>query len=94
MANAKVSATTEPSGSVTMARGVKLVGETVAPGTSLLIDGDMAAGTLHLVGGWIARKALGPVGWLLVAANSYSRSVTGRGIVEHLQAQARGKAPE
>jgi hypothetical protein len=93
-ANVETSAGVEPSGSVTASRGIKLVGETLAPGTSLLLDGNVGPGAVHLVGGWIARKALGPVGWLLVAANSYSQSVTGRSLMDHLQGQMRGNRPD
>ncbi len=91
-ANTQTTADAEPSGSVTASRGIKLVGEVVAPGTSLLLDGNVSLGAIHLVGGWLAKKALGPVGWLLVAANSYSQSVTGKNLMEHLQTpQARNQ---
>jgi hypothetical protein len=83
----------EPSGSLTASRGIKLVGEAVAPGTSLLLDGDVGLGSIYLVGGWIAKKALGPIGWFLVAADSYSRSVTGRNLIDHVRAQVRGERP-
>ncbi len=65
-------------------RGVKLAGEAlVAPGASLLLDGQVLTGGAHLVGGLVAASVLGPLGWILVAANSYSKSVTG----EHLHKQ-------
>ncbi len=68
-------------------RGVKLAGEAlVAPGTSLLLDGQVLTGGAHLLGGLVAASVLGPVGWLLVAANSYSKSVTG----DHLHKQFGG----
>ncbi|HKV08279.1 MAG TPA: DUF6072 family protein [Thermoanaerobaculia bacterium] len=75
----------EPSGGVVAGRGIKILGETVVPGASLVLDGEILPGAAHLVGGLVARWAFGPVGWLLVAANSYSKSVTGRSLVEHLQ---------
>jgi hypothetical protein len=93
-ANVETNTVAEPSGSVTASRGIKLVGEAVAPGTSLLLDGNVGQGALHLVGGWIAARALGPVGWFLVAADSYSRSVTGRTLMDHLQTQMRGAKPD
>lgn len=66
-------------------RGVKLAGEAlVAPGTSLLLDGQVVAGGAHLVGGLVARALLGPLGWFLVAANSYTRSVTGSNLTQVL----------
>ena len=64
--------------------GVKLVGETFLPGTSLMIDGDIKSGLAHAAIGLLARAALGPVAWFAVAADSYSRSVTGKGLLDHL----------
>ena len=75
----------EPTGGIVLARGLKLVGETVAPGASLLLDGEVASGVAHLVVGTLARMAFGPVGVLLVAADSYSKSVSGKSLLEQLQ---------
>ena len=75
----------EPTGGVVLARGLKLVGETVAPGASLLLDGEVASGVAHLVVGTLARLAFGPVGVLLVAADSYSKSVSGKSLLEQFQ---------
>lgn len=76
----------EPDGSVVMGRTLKIAGEAmVAPGSSLLLDGQILPGAAHLVGGLIARWAFGPLGWLLVAANSYSRSVTGQGLTDYFR---------
>ena len=75
----------EPTSSVVIGRGIKILGETVVPGASLVLDGKILPGAAHLVGGLVARWAFGPVGWLLVAANSYSKSVTGRSLTEHLE---------
>ena len=75
----------ESSSNVVIGRGIKILGETVVPGASLVLDGKLLPGAAHLVGGLVARWAFGPVGWLLVAANSYSKSVTGRSLTEHLQ---------
>jgi hypothetical protein len=73
-----------------LVNGVKAIGEmTVLPGASLLIDGDVKSGTLHAVGGVVALMALGPVlgpiGWLAMAADSFSQSVSGRHIYEHFR---------
>ena len=64
--------------------GVKLVGERILPGTSLMMDGDIKGGLAHAALGLAARAAFGPVAWFAVAADSYSRSVTGRGLLDHL----------
>ena len=54
----------EPSSNVG-GRGIKILGETVVPGASLVLDGKLLPGAAHLVGGLVARWAFGPVGWLL-----------------------------
>ena len=77
---------TEPSSEVLLGRGVKVLGEmVVGPGASLALDGQILPGAAHFVGGLLARWAFGPVGWFLVAANSYSKSVTGKGLAHHFQ---------
>ena len=75
----------EPISDVVIGRGLKILGETVVPGASLVLDGKILPGAAHLVGGLVARWAFGPVGWLLIAAYSDSKSVTGRSLPEHLQ---------
>jgi hypothetical protein len=75
----------ESSSGVLLSRALKLAGETIAPGASLLLDGKVGVGALHFVGGTLARMAFGPLGVLLVAANSYSKSVTGKSLVANLQ---------
>jgi hypothetical protein len=64
--------------------GVKLVGERFLPGTSLMVDGDIKGGLAHAALGVVALATLGPLGWFAVAANSYSKSVTGKGLIDHL----------
>lgn len=65
---------------------VKIVGEVgVVPGTSLLLDGKIVPGLAHAVAGLAARAAFGIPGLIVVAANSYAKSVTGR----HLHQQLR-----
>jgi hypothetical protein len=64
--------------------GVKLVGERILPGSSLMMDGDIKGGLTHAALGLVARAAFGPVAWFAVAADSYSRSVTGKGLIAHL----------
>ena len=84
-----VTSETEPA--AVLANGAKLVGESVLPGASLYLDGELAPGLVHTAAGLGARAwlgAFGPIGWVLVAANSYSKSVTDRHLHEHLLAQA------
>ena len=87
----------ESSGGVLLGRTLKLAGEAVAPGASLLLEGRVGAGATHLILGAVATAVLGPLGRLLVAANSYSTSVSGRGLLssfaENLGAVAPAPAP-
>jgi hypothetical protein len=64
-------------------KAVKIVGETLAPGASLALDGDMKGGAIHLAGGILARTAFGPLGWFYMAADSYSKSTTGKHFHQH-----------
>lgn len=64
-----------------ISNGVKLVGETLLPGTSLLMDGRVKEGAAHAAVGLAARVLLGPIGWGLVAANSFANSVSNQGLV-------------
>jgi hypothetical protein len=64
-------------------KAVKLVGEAVVPGVSLMLDGEIKSGSLHLLGGAAGRLLLGPIGWFYAAADSYSRSTTGKHFHQH-----------
>jgi len=75
----------EPTSGVILARGLKIAGETIVPGASLLLDGEVASGVTHLVVGTLARMAFGPLGLLLVAADSYSKSVSGKSLLEQFR---------
>jgi Family of unknown function (DUF6072) len=58
---------------------VKLIGEVaILPGTSEFLEGHIASGTAHAALGFAAKALLGVPGALLVAADSYSSSVTGK----------------
>lgn len=63
-----------------LTNGVKLVGETFLPGTSQLMDGNIGSGASHAIVGIAARALIGPVGWGLVAANSFSKSTSGNSL--------------
>ncbi len=64
---------------------VKLVGEAILPGASLLMDGKVAHGGAHLIAGVLAKALLGPVGLVLVIANSYSSSTTGQNLLKQFK---------
>jgi Family of unknown function (DUF6072) len=58
---------------------VKLLSEVVImPGTSEFLEGHITSGVGHAALGFAARALLGVPGLLLVAADSYSSSVTGK----------------
>ena len=66
-----------------LANGAKLVGESVLPGASLLLDGKFVNGALHSVAGFGAKMALGPIGVALICADSFSKSVTDKNLWDH-----------
>ena len=63
---------------------VKLVGEAAFPGVSGLLDGDVKAGVGHALLGFATGALLGPTGVLLVKANSFAYSVSGRHLHQHI----------
>lgn len=68
--------------------GVKLVGElAILPGTSHLLDGDIKTGALYAVVGFAARAIIGGPAALLVAADSFSRSTSEKGLIDHIKDQ-------
>ena len=67
-----------------LTNGVKLVGEAILPGTSLLMDGKFSEGAGHVVVGLGARIVLGPLGALVVAADSFSKSVADKNLWEYV----------
>jgi hypothetical protein len=78
----------------TVANAVKLVGEAaVLPGSSLLLDGDFKGGAGHVVLGLVARAVVGPIGWFALAADSFSRSTSGKSLLEHFKSEKQKLAP-
>ena len=75
---------TETSGLNAITNGAKLFGETLLPGTSLLMDGQFVDGIAHSVVGLAARVALGPLGLVLVCADSFSKSTTDKNLWDHI----------
>jgi hypothetical protein len=67
-----------------LSNGVKLVGESILPGASLLMDGKFINGAAHSVLGLGARAALGPIGVALICADSFSKSVTDKFLWDHM----------
>ena len=67
-----------------LTNGVKLVGETVLPGASLLMDGNFVNGAVHVGAGVVAATFVAPWAVLLVVADSFSKSVSGKNLWEHV----------
>ena len=72
------------SDSARLTNAAKLVGEAVLPGASLMMDGKLAPGAAHAIVGFGARALAGPAGIVLIAANSYTKSVTGKYLWDHV----------
>jgi hypothetical protein len=66
---------------VVVGRGVRILGETRVPGASQFLDGKLKSGLLHVAVGVLARSLFGGVGVALVAANSYSKSTSGKSLL-------------
>jgi hypothetical protein len=64
--------------------GVKLVGETMLPGASLLLDGNLVNGAAHAAVGVAAATFIAPWAVLLVVADSFSKSVSGKNLWDHI----------
>src|SRR5215471_6248723 len=61
----------------TISNAVKLIGElAIVPGTSQFLDGNITSGAVHAALGLAAGALLGIPGIILIAANSYSQSVS------------------
>jgi hypothetical protein len=74
--------------------GVKLVGETLVPGASELIEGHVRSGIGHFLVGGVLVAVLAPSFPLLaglagigVRLNSYSQSVSGRNLIEAVRGE-------
>ena len=65
--------------SSTGANALKIASEYfVGPGTSQVLAGNIGSGLIHFGAGIVAKSLLGPLGVLLVCANSYSNATTDR----------------
>jgi hypothetical protein len=72
--------------------GLKVIGETILPGTSQLMEGNVASGAGHAITGIAARILIGPIGWGIVAANSFSKSVSGNSLLDMARGVIKKKA--
>jgi hypothetical protein len=59
-----------------LTNALKFAGETmILPWSSLVWEGRLGSGVLHTLAAVVAGGVLGPIGTMLVMANSYSKSV-------------------
>jgi hypothetical protein len=70
---------------VIVGRGIRVLGETQVPGASQILDGKLKSGLFHIVAGVVARGLIGGLGVALVAANSYSKSTSGKNLLERVK---------
>lgn len=76
-----------------VSNGVRLIGDTlIAPGTSQVLDGKVGSGLARFAVGLAARAVLGPIGWVAIGLDSYSKSTTGKGLLERIS-NRNGNAP-
>ena len=71
-----------PVGMVT--NGVKMIGETMLPGASLLMDGNLVNGAAHAALGIAAATFVAPWAVMVVVADSFSKSVSGKNLWQHI----------
>lgn len=67
-----------------LAEGLKIAGDLLIPGTSLIAQSDYKRGLIHAGVGIAARVAFGAPGVVLTAANSYCTARTGEGLITKL----------
>ena len=79
-----------------LGNGLKLLGEVMVPGAAERLEGRLGSGVAHNLIAGAATLAFTPVSPLLagltvlaVKLNSYSRSVTGRGVIDTVSSAVR-----
>jgi hypothetical protein len=72
----------------TLGKVVKGAGELSLPGFSLYLDKKIGEAALHTIAGLAAASIFGPLGYVLVGADSFSKSVSGRNLVHHLASKS------
>ena len=83
-----------------LANGVKLVGESFLPGASLLMEGKFLDGAAHSIIGLGAKVVFGPLGLVLVCADSFAKATTQKSLwnyatdTYHAQIEKRKKDQE
>ena len=68
----------------TLGKALKLGGELMVPGFSQYADREFGQGLVHTGIAIVAKVAIGPAGFFLAAANSFTKSLTGKHLHEYL----------
>lgn len=72
---------------------VKLAGDfAVMPGTSQILQGKLGSGLAHAALGIAGGAILGPIGWVAVAANSFTKSLSDENIWAHVSGATKSMA--
>jgi hypothetical protein len=84
-----------------LGNGLKLLGEVLVPGAAEMLEGRLGSGVAHNLIAGAAALAFTPVSPVLagltvlaVKLNSYSRSVTGRGLIDTVSSAVRTRNGE
>lgn len=86
-ANAAARKDSQVAPSRVLINGAKAVADLgILPGASLLAEGDIRSGTLHVIAGVVAKSFFGPIGWVAVGADALSLSVSGKHLYQHFVA--------
>ena len=67
-----------------VATGVAFASEALFPGGSNLVKGDLKQAGIHAALGYAAAAFVGPIGLILVSANSFTKALTGRNLGEYV----------
>ncbi|MGH8572918.1 MAG: DUF6072 family protein, partial [Gammaproteobacteria bacterium] len=72
---------------------VKFLANTgVMPGTSQLVEGQVGSGVVYGLVGFLGRTLLGPMGFIAVGLDSYSKSAAGKHLWELFGSDSAGDA--
>ncbi len=70
--------------SAPLKQAIAFASETLVPGGSNLVKGDLRQAVIHGAGALVAKSIFGLPGALLVGSNSFVKATTGRHLHEHL----------
>ena len=71
-----------------ISNGIRLFSDTViAPGSSQLLEGKVGSGVARFAVGLAARAVFGPLGWVAVGLDSYSKTTSGHGLFDRISSR-------